>query len=452
MSNHSIPINKAKAISSWKKKVDVQAKNNIAVGIPDIESLFLECGYVMHSDTLKRVQILRLVRPRDKITRADINLLVALVGGKTHNNPYIHPTIQVFVFIKLSTIKQHHKNDVTPFNITIKDWPKMGGDALSALMEVTHIASRLGILILCLELGTKGNSGEFFCSHSGHPTHRKSMEVLLEHNAKTQSEDAIRELKEKTGNEAVFLKLDLANLKFVKAAAEEFLSKETQLHVLFNNAGLMGPPIDLVTEDGYDLQFGTNVVGHHYFTKLLLPVLISTAKTCQDGKVRVVTTSSSGHHFGNLDFNTFKDGPARKKQSTSVMYSQSKYLLVFHVSYLTLRTLVARGTNTVFALELARRYSNEGIVSISLNPGNIRSDLTRYIPRVGQIILNTTILYSVQHGALTQLYAGTTAEGAELNGQYLIPWARVGTPLAGTQDPELGRALWSWLEEQVQDV
>ncbi|EGN95247.1 hypothetical protein SERLA73DRAFT_162749 [Serpula lacrymans var. lacrymans S7.3] len=203
---------------------------------------------------------------------------------------------------------------------------------------------------------------------------------------RTQSEDAIRELKEKTGNEAVFLKLDLANLKFVKAAAEEFLSKETQLHVLFNNAGLMGPPIDLVTEDGYDLQFGTNVVGHHYFTKLLLPVLISTAKTCQDGKVRVVTTSSSGHHFGNLDFNTFKDGPARKKQSTSVMYSQSKY--------------------------------------------------------------NTTILYSVQHGALTQLYAGTTAEGAELNGQYLIPWARVGTPLAGTQDPELGRALWSWLEEQ----
>ncbi|EGN95287.1 hypothetical protein SERLA73DRAFT_61359, partial [Serpula lacrymans var. lacrymans S7.3] len=58
-------------------------------------------------------------------------------------------------------------------------------------------------------------------------------------------------------------------------------------------------------------------------------------------------------------------------------------------------------------------------------------------------------LYSVQHGALTQLYAGTTAEGAELNGKYLIPWARVGTPLAGTQDPELGRALWSWLEEQV---
>ncbi|EGN95245.1 hypothetical protein SERLA73DRAFT_95927, partial [Serpula lacrymans var. lacrymans S7.3] len=133
----------------------------------------------------------------------------------------------------------------------------------------------------------------------------------------TLMSETIRELKDKTGNEAIFLKLD-------QVAAEEFLSKETQLHVLINNAGVMFPPKDLLTADGYDLQFGTNVLGHHYFTKLLLPTLISTAQTSPDGKARVVTVASSAHLFGSLDFATFKDGPVRKKMSPQSLYGQSK--------------------------------------------------------------------------------------------------------------------------------
>jgi NAD(P)-dependent dehydrogenase (short-subunit alcohol dehydrogenase family) len=120
-----------------------------------------------------------------------------------------------------------------------------------------------------------------------------------------------------------------------------FCSKETELHVLFNNAGVMSPPIEQVTVDGYDMQFGTNVLGkisfssrpnaqlyvwsgHFYFTKLLLPTLIATAKTSPDGKARVVNTSSLMHMFGGLDFNTFKDGPARKKRDGAYLYEQSK--------------------------------------------------------------------------------------------------------------------------------
>jgi len=271
---------------------------------------------------------------------------------------------------------------------------------------------------------------------------KETARVLLAHGAKVyiaarnqaQSEDTIRQLKQETGNEATYLKLDLANLKVVKAAAEEFLSKENQLHVLFNNAGVMFSPIEQLTADGYDLQFGTNVLGHYYFTKLLLPTMIATAKATSDGKARIVNTSSSGQLFGRLDFDTFKDSPARQKSTPTSLYSQSKF------------------GNVVVALELARRYGDQGIVSTSLNPGNIRSDLQRHMPSFVRFVANNTFLYDVSFGALTQLYAGTMPEAAGLNGKYLIPWARVGKPLEATRDPELGERLWNWLEEQVKDV
>jgi retinol dehydrogenase-12 len=138
--------------------------------------------------------------------------------------------------------------------------------------------------------------------------------------------------------------LDLADLRSIKAAAEEFMSKESELHVLFNNAGVMFPSMEEVTKDGYDLQFGTNVLGkafersswnlaltdvdagHFYFTKLLLPRLLSTAQTSPPGTVRVVNVSSAAAYFGKLNFNTFKDGPARKKVSKLKGYTQSKYV------------------------------------------------------------------------------------------------------------------------------
>ncbi|KAF8130188.1 hypothetical protein EV363DRAFT_1450626 [Boletus edulis] len=108
---------------------------------------------------------------------------------------------------------------------------------------------------------------------------KETARVLLTKNAKvwiacrsvSKGEAALKELKELTGRDAHLLKLDLANLKSVKQSVEEFLQRETQLHILFNNAGVYGPPIGMVTDDGYDLQFGTHVLGHFYLTKLLLP-------------------------------------------------------------------------------------------------------------------------------------------------------------------------------------
>jgi len=269
----------------------------------------------------------------------------------------------------------------------------------------------------------------------------ETAKALLLHNAKVymanrsieKSEAAIKKLNDETGKDAIFLKLDLASLKSVKAAAEEFISKEKELHVLFNNGGVMAPPIELLTEDGYDLQFGTNVLGHYYFTMLLMPALLAGTITSGDGKARVVNTSSSTHMFSNMNFDTFMDGPARKRMGPQTLYSQSKHGVV------------------VWATELARRYGDQGIVSTSLNPGNLKTNLQRHLGCIQKPLVDL-LLYPVPYGALTQLYAGTSPEGKDFNGMYLIPWARIGEARADTQDSKVGQELWTWLEEQTQGV
>ncbi|KAK0463675.1 uncharacterized protein EV420DRAFT_1519436 [Desarmillaria tabescens] len=222
------------------------------------------------------------------------------------------------------------------------------------------------------------------------------------------------------GKEALFLPLDLASLKAVKAYAEEFLKNEKELHVLFNNAGIMDPPVDQLTKDGYDLTIGINLLGHFYLTKLLLPALEAGAQTSSDGKARVVNTSSFAYELcSNLDYDLFRDGPARKKavSTTEKMYYQSKF------------------GNVVFSAELARRYGAEGIVSTSVHPGKYYPcpqpvqmwsykflDCTFILSSAPQSIysrnpLQGRLSYPASQGALTQLYAGTTAEGANLNGK-----------------------------------
>ncbi|KAF9783764.1 hypothetical protein BJ322DRAFT_1007799 [Thelephora terrestris] len=275
---------------------------------------------------------------------------------------------------------------------------------------------------------------------------KETVKALLSKNAKvyiaTRNEDrakaAIEDLKRTTGKEAVFLKLDLSSLKSVKAAAEEFLEKESALHILFNNAAVMCPPIDQLTVDGYDMTWGTNALGPFYFTKLLLPALLKTSSL--GDKSRVVNVSSAGSLHGasisgsGLDFATFKDSPVRRKYPPRALYDQSKL------------------GNVVFTQELARRHGDK-IVTNVVHPGFIKSELGRNFADLESSFIQfvmDVVLFPASQGALTQLWAGTSPEAADLSGEYLIPWARVGNPRSN--DPELGKELWTWFEEQVVNV
>ncbi|KAF8896761.1 hypothetical protein CPB84DRAFT_1781782 [Gymnopilus junonius] len=270
---------------------------------------------------------------------------------------------------------------------------------------------------------------------------KETAKALLSHNAKVyiaarsqeKAEQAIADLKEQTGKEARFLQLDLSDLKSVKAAAETFQRQETELHVLFNNAGVMMPPMDELTAQGYDLQVGTNTLGPFYFTKLLLPNLLAGAQSSLDGNARVVNSASwASLLVPDIDFNAFRDGPARRKANQR-MYAYSKL------------------GNVLFSKELARKYGDKGIISTSLNPGNIVSDLQRTMSLTAYIMLKP-FLSSTAQGAVTQLWAGTSPEGLALNGKYLVPWAREGTANPISNDVKLAQDLWEWMEEQVKDI
>jgi retinol dehydrogenase-12 len=115
------------------------------------------------------------------------------------------------------------------------------------------------------------------------------LQMLLEHNAKVyvasrdsqKSHDAIKNLKEETGKEAILLPVDLSDLRNVRKAADTFLSKENKLDILINNASVLSyycapksdlsysgvsQPGDILTKDGYDGQFGINVLSHFHLT------------------------------------------------------------------------------------------------------------------------------------------------------------------------------------------
>ncbi|KAH9932909.1 uncharacterized protein B0H18DRAFT_671326 [Fomitopsis serialis] len=297
------------------------------------------------------------------------------------------------------------------------------------VFSADHITDLSGRVILV----TGGNNG----------IGKETVRVLLEHNAKVymaardekKAQDAIEELKAKTGKEALFLELNLANLASVRQTAHKFLSIEKELHILYNNAGVSNIPIDWLTDDGYDMTFGTNVVGHFLLTQLLMPALQAVKDTSPDHHARIIWLSSFAQYLSPLSFDVFKDTPQRRKAGSDVMYFQSKLACV------------------MLAREYAKRYGDQGIVSLSVNPGNIYTGILRHASKFNLAFTNLFLKrYPVEYGALTQLWAGTMPEALDHNGEYVVPWARIADRARSeAYDDQACARLWDWLENEVRD-
>jgi NAD(P)-dependent dehydrogenase (short-subunit alcohol dehydrogenase family) len=220
--------------------------------------------------------------------------------------------------------------------------------------------------------------------------------------------------------------LDLADLVSVRGFAAELTGDHPRIDVLVNNAGVMMPPRS-TTADGFELQFGTNHLGHFALTGLLLDALAAGDRS------RVVTVSSLEHKPGRLDFD---DLQSERSYSPRGAYQQSKL------------------ANAVFGLELDRRLRAAGlpVISVLAHPGysatNLQltgpTGLMKAVLRVG----NQLIAQSAERGALPQLYAAT-ADGVE-GGSFIGPdgfresrgHPTVVQPVGRARDAETGRHLW----------
>ncbi|KAF5849796.1 hypothetical protein GGP41_005233 [Bipolaris sorokiniana] len=193
------------------------------------------------------------------------------------------------------------------------------------------------------------------------------------------------------------------------------------------------PPQGSKTEQGYELQIGTNCLAPFLFTKLITPILVQTAKSSPPGSVRVIWVSSSaaevvapwgGVDMDNLDF--------KKDQSATTKYATSK------------------AGNVLHAIEHQRRYRNEGVVSTALHPGLLKSDLTRHSGALLSL-LSRPFQHAPVYGAYTELFVGLAPEAANLKEEdWVIPWGRIVEVRKDLVTDGKAGPFWEWSEKQVE--
>ncbi|CAG2194333.1 RDH12 [Mytilus edulis] len=216
--------------------------------------------------------------------------------------------------------------------------------------------------------------------------------------AKTAADD----IKNRTGNANIVIKqLDLASLKSIKLFAGDINANENRLDILINNAGIMRCPY-WKTENGFEMQFGVNHLGHFLLTNLLLDLIKKSAPS------RILTVSSLAHERGTINFD---DIYSEKSYDPGTSYSQSKL------------------ANVLFSRELAKRLEGTGVTTYSLHPG--------------QYIVKTP-----EEGAQTTIYCAVDEKLTSESGKYYSDCAEK-TPSKEALDDEISNKLWTLSEQMV---
>lgn len=194
-----------------------------------------------------------------------------------------------------------------------------------------------------------------------------------------------------TGRTVGVRRLDLSQPESVV----DFVDEWTQpLHILVNNAGVMAPPLTR-TQDGHELQFGTNHLGHYLLARLLRPAFAAAEGT------RIVSLSSIAHQIAPFDF----DDPnfERREYERWLAYGQSKT------------------ANALFAVGAAATYADLGVVAHAVHPGRVATGLQRFVSAEEEAEVERTATSpakSAAQGAATSVYAATAAHEAGSTGYF----------------------------------
>jgi NAD(P)-dependent dehydrogenase (short-subunit alcohol dehydrogenase family) len=221
--------------------------------------------------------------------------------------------------------------------------------------------------------------------------------------------------------------LDLASLDSIRAAAGELRARHAGIDLLINNAGVMFPPKQ-TTGDGFELQLGTNHLGHFALTGLLLEQMLVVPGS------RVVTVSSQAHRIrARINFD---DLQSERSYSRVAAYSQSKL------------------ANLMFTYELQRRLSGAGTtIAVAAHPGLAATDLARNSPAIAAFFYERVLSQKAAMGALPVLRAAT--DPGVLGGQYYGPgglfgargYPKLAHSSGQSHDTAIQRRLWTVSEE-----
>jgi NAD(P)-dependent dehydrogenase (short-subunit alcohol dehydrogenase family) len=253
-----------------------------------------------------------------------------------------------------------------------------------------------------------------------------------------KGEEVARGIRASTGNQDIEVEeLELGSLASIRAFADRFLARHDAVQILANNAGVMACPFGK-TADGFELQFGTNHLGHFLMTGLIAPSLLRGAPA------RIVSVSSRGHHLSPVVFDDihFEQRPYDKWSS----YGQSKT------------------ANILFAVELERRLGSRGVHANAIHPGTIATELSRHMGREDFELVRKRQpggkmrLKPVEAGAATTVYAAAAPELEGRGGLYLEDCGvaevddaedATGGVRSYAVDPDAAKRLWSISEEMV---
>jgi NAD(P)-dependent dehydrogenase (short-subunit alcohol dehydrogenase family) len=308
---------------------------------------------------------------------------------------------------------------------------------MSKHWQAADIPSMAGKRVLI----TGANSGIGY--HAALKLARKGAHVMLACRDRQRGEAALSRLNTDAPSAHTELVIfDLASLASIHAFAEKELVQHRPLHILINNAGVMAPPKRLETVDGFELQFGTNVLGHFALTSLLMPALNQAAAESSE-RPRIVTIASIAHKRGQLNFD---DLQSTKSYSPMRAYQQSKL------------------ADLMFSFELYSRLqaAKSPIMSIAAHPGVANTNLfqvgehSAFEKTIRNLVGHAIgiILNSDAEGALPTLYAATAPDAKD--GGYYGPQGfqemrgdHVGPAKVATQalDTAAAARLWKVCED-----
>ncbi len=217
------------------------------------------------------------------------------------------------------------------------------------------------------------------------------------------------------GAQVEYVHLDLGDLASVRACAAALLARKLAIHGLINNAGLGGQRGQ--TKDGFEIQFGTNHLGHYLFTRLLLDRII------ESGPARIVNVASASHYQARtIDWSVLQ-------QPTKTVTAMREYA-------------VSKLSNVLFTKELARRLEGTQVSTYAVHPGVVATDVWRRVPGPFRWLMKKFMI-TPERGAESSLRCATDPTLQSETGRYYTVGGKEQRPSKLANDGTLAQTLWT---------